>query len=127
MSKRILLLVSLLCISSVFAVFAQTEKGNIKTTMASGDVTSINENKIVLQTKEKTVDVLLSDKTEYKRVSPENPSFKTAVAAAFSEIAVGDKLVVRGFFSVDGKSVPAREIYLMTKSDIAQKHSKETE
>lgn len=108
------------------AVSAQTA-APVKLSLASGDVVSINAGKIVLNTKDGSLDVMINDKTEYKRVSPDNPSLKTAIAAAFSEIASGDKLIVTGFFSEDKKSIPARAVYLMTKADIAQKQSKESE
>lgn len=92
-----------------------------------GDVTSIGAGKIVLQTKDGSIDVELSDKTEFKRVSPENPSLKTAVAATLAELGVGDKLIVTGNVSADKKSVPAKAVYLMRQSDIAQKQNKERE
>jgi len=71
--------------------------------------------------------VILSDKTVYKRVPPENPSLQAAVAAAFADIGEGDKLVVSGFYAADKKSLSARTVYLMTKSDIAQRNAKDSE
>jgi hypothetical protein len=49
------------------------------------------------------------------------------VASAFSDIGIGDKLLVTGFFTEDKKTLPAKSIYLITKSDIAQKQIKESE
>ncbi len=109
------------------AVSAQTPETGAKPSVARGDVTSLASDKIVLQTETGAIEVLLSDKTEYKRVAPDNPSLKSAVASNFSEIAVGDKLVVTGVFSADKKTLPARAVYLMTKSDIAQRQAKESE
>jgi len=80
-----------------------------------------------LQTKDGAVDVALSDKTEYKRVSPEKPSLATAVASNFSDIGIGDKVIVTGILATDKKSIPAKSVYLMTKSDIVQKQSKDQE
>ena len=105
--------------------FAQTP--SMKPSVATGDVASIEAGKIVLQTKDGSIDVTLSDKTEYKRVPPENPSLKAAVASSLADIAVGDKLMVTGIFSDDKKTLPARSVYLMTKADIAQKNVKESE
>ncbi len=104
-----------------------TSDTKVKLSLATGDVSSIASSKIVLQTKDGAIDVVLSDKTEYKRVSPENPSLKTATAGNLTDIGVGDKLIVTGIFSADKKSVPAKAVYLMTKSDIAQKQNKERE
>lgn len=106
-------------------VIGQT--GGVKPSVAAGDVVSIDSGKIVLQTKDGSLDVLLSDKTEYKRVPPDNPSLKAAVTAAFTDIGTGDKLIVTGILSDDKKTLPARAVYLMTKADIAQKQVKESE
>jgi hypothetical protein len=58
-------------------------------------------------------------------VPPENPSLKAAVPAALTDIGVGDKLLVTGMMSADKTSLPAKAVYLMTKSDIAQRHASE--
>jgi hypothetical protein len=70
---------------------------------------------------------MISEKTEFKRVPPENPVLKAAVASSVGDIAEGDKLMVTGFFAGDKKTLPARSVYLMTKSDIAQRHQKESQ
>ncbi|MDQ6785786.1 MAG: hypothetical protein M3033_03065 [Acidobacteriota bacterium] len=108
---------------------SQTPAANstVKLSLIQGEVSSINADKIVLQTKDGSMDVSLSAKTTYFRVSPEKPSLTTAVAANLSDIGVGDKLIVTGIISGDKKSVPAAKVYLMTKSDIAEKQSKERE
>src|SRR3954470_23534935 len=95
-------------------VLAQTQKPSL----IMGDVTSVSDNKIVLQTKDGAIDVQLSAATQYKRVSPENPSLQAAVASSLADIAAGDKIVASGFMAEDKKSIPARTVYLMTKSDI---------
>jgi hypothetical protein len=106
----------------VSSVSAQTE-GAIKSSLISGEVTSVSSEKIVLQTKDGSLDAILSDKTVYLRVPPENP--KSPVKSSFSEIGVGDKVVVSGIPATDKKSIPTRTVYLMTKADISQKQTKE--
>lgn len=108
----------------VSAAIGQTQ---VKPSALTGDVVSINESKIVLKTKDGDVEIDLSDKTEYKRVPPENPTLKAAVVATFGDIGVGDKLLVTGILSEDKKSLPARSVYLMTKADIAKKQAKDVE
>ena len=128
MRQKIFLLLSLSLIFSLFsAISAQTPETGAKPSVATGDVAALAANKIVLQTKDGAVEVLLSPKTEYKRVTPENPVLKAAVAANLSDIGVGDKLVVTGVFAADKKSLPAKSVYLMTKADISQKQTKESE
>ncbi|NOT49324.1 MAG: hypothetical protein HOP17_16495 [Acidobacteria bacterium] len=128
MRKSVQFLSSFVFIISV-AVFAfgQAPTGVVKNTILSGDVVSVDAARIVLKTKDGAVAVTLSDKTEYKRVPPENPVLKAAVAATLSDIGEGDKLLVSGMISEDKKTLPAKSVYLMTKADIAQRPAKDLE
>ncbi len=128
MSQKTLLLLSLpLILGLLSLVSAQTPDNAMRPSVLMGDVTSLTASKIVLQTKDGSINVMLSDKTEFKRVPPDNPILKAAVASTFQDIAVGDKLVVSGIISADKKTLPAKSVYLMTKSDIAQKQTKDGE
>lgn len=112
--------------ATVSTSFSQTPV--VKPSAVSGEVTSIESGKLVLQTKDGTLSVTLTDKTEYKRVPPDSAEkLKAAVASSLADIGVGDKLLVTGVFPADKKTLPAKSIYLMTKSDIAQKQVKENE
>ena len=108
-------------------VCGQTSNAATKPSVIPGEVLSVSDSKIVLNAKNGPIDVLLSEKTVYKRVSAENPSLQTATRAALSDISVGDKLTVTGILAEDGRSIPARSVYLMTKADISQKNAKESE
>ena len=112
---------------SAVNIFAQSSDVGIKPNFAGGEVTSVVAGKIVLQTKDGTIEVSLTDKTQYKRIPPENPILPAAVASSFEEVGVGDKLLVTGIVSEDKKSVPAKAVYLLSKSDIAQRNAKEQE
>ena len=128
MRKTLFLLTLFVLFGSVFSsAEAQNTDAGVKPSVVTGEVTSTNSDKIVLQTKDGAMEVMLSEKTEYKRVPPENPSLKAAVASNFSDIGVGDKLLVTGIVAADKKSIPAKAVYLMTKSDIAQRQTKEQE
>ncbi|HEY0657590.1 MAG TPA: hypothetical protein VGD05_03905, partial [Pyrinomonadaceae bacterium] len=128
MRQKTLFLLSLSLILGLFSlVSAQTPDTSMRPSVLMGDVTSLTESKIVLQTKDGSIDVMLSNKTEFKRVPADNPVLKAAVASTFQDIAVGDKLVVSGIFAADKKTLPAKSVYLMTKSDIVQKQTKEGE
>lgn len=112
--------------ATVSTSFSQTTV--IKSSAVSGEVSSIESGKLVLQTKNGPLTVTLTDKTEYKRVPPDSAEkLKSAVPSALSDIGVGDKLLVTGVFPDDKKTLPAKSVYLMTKSDIAQKQVKESE
>lgn len=127
LSIRFLNITASLLVFAGSASMVLSQTGGVKPSVATGDVTSIDSGKIVLSTKDGSLDVILSDKTEYKRVPPENPVLRAAVAATFGDIGEGDKLVVTGIMSDDKKSLPARTVYLMTKADIAQRQQKESE
>ncbi|HEY0461159.1 MAG TPA: hypothetical protein VGC97_18635 [Pyrinomonadaceae bacterium] len=117
----------LTAIISLLGLFGLTAFGQLKPSALSGEVGSISAEKIVLKTKDGNVEATLSDKTQYFRVPPENPTLKAAVAATFADIGEGDKLLVTGILSDDKKTVPAKSVYLITKSDIASKQAKEKE
>ncbi len=128
MRQRIILLALFVFLASVNPlVRAQATDTSVKPSVVTGEVSAVSDSKIVLQTKDGAVEVALSGKTEYKRVSPEKPSLATAVASNFSDIAIGDKVIVTGILATDKKSIPAKSVYLMTKSDIAQKHNQDQE
>ncbi len=120
---------------SFFLVFASALTGygqasadvGIKANFAGGEVTAVSDGKISLATMDGAIEVVITDKSVFKKISPENPSLKAAVDSQLSEIAVGDKLLVTGMVSEDKKSIPAKTVYLMTKASITQKLSKEQE
>lgn len=99
----------------------------VKPSVVPGEVSNISAEKIVLQTKGGALEVILTNKTEYKRVSAEKPSLATATPATFADIGAGDKVAVTGILSADKKSIPAQAVYLMTKADIAGKQAKDQE
>lgn len=106
---------------------AQSADVGIKANFAGGDVKAIESGKIVLQTKDGEIAVVLSDKTAFKKVKPESPKITDAVESSLTEIGVGDKLLVTGLVTSDKKSIPAKAVYLMTKASIAEKQTKESQ
>ena len=69
--------------------------------------------------------VNLDEKTSYLRVPPGEKDLKKAAKIAFSDISAGDRLLALGPVSEDTKSVPARAVIIMTKTDLAQKHERD--
>lgn len=118
-----------LILFSISFIAGQTVLGqNIKPTVVTGEVTSVGNGKIVLkQADGSSLDVQLVGTTEFKRVSPDNPSLKNAIASNLSDITIGDKIVASGILSDDKKSIPARTVYLMTKADITKRNNSDTE
>src|SRR3954454_19559253 len=126
-NAAIFILTSLFITGSAVPAFSQTSEAAVKPSVVTGDVASVSGNGIVVNTKAGSVNVSFTEKTEFKRVSAEKPDLKTATPAASADVGAGDKVIVTGILSKDGKSIPARSVYLMTKSDIAQKSAKDIE
>lgn len=121
----------LLFLSVIIVLFSLTNSAvqaqSVKPTVLTGEVNSLDSSKIVLQTKDGAIDVLLSDATKYKRVPPENPRIDAAVAATLTEVGVGDKIAVTGILSDDKKNIPANSVYIMTKADISKRNASDQE
>ena len=107
-------------------VLGQTPTTGVKPSVVVGDVTMVGEKKFVVNSKSGPVEVVIDSKSVFKRVSAENPNLTTATAGAFTDIGVGDKLTVSGILAADGKTLPARAVYFITKADIAAKNAKES-
>lgn len=71
--------------------------------------------------------VKLQDNTSFLRMKPGEKDIKQATKIAADEISVGDRVIARGVVSEEDKTVPARTIVVMTKSDLAQKHAQDRE
>jgi ribosomal protein L24 len=113
--------------TSVFAVVgAQTPSLTVKPSVVAGDVASMDGGKIIVSSKTGSVEVIVTDQTAFKRVSAVNPNLQAAKDGTIAEIGVGDRLTVTGILAADGKSLPARTVYFITKADIAEKNAKET-
>jgi hypothetical protein len=96
----------------------------ITATLALGDVTSIDTQlrRLTLKTKDGEIVASLDDTTVYKKVKPGETSLKDAELATLAEIGVGDRVIAMGRVAADRKTVPARQVILMTKAAIEQKH-----
>ncbi len=128
MRRKIILFITIALIASFsLSVSAQNADVGILAKLAGGEVKSVDSQKIVLQTKDGSINVVLSDRTEFKKIPADNPSLKAAVPAAFSDIGVGDRLIATGDVSGDKKQIPANRIYIISKADIAKKLSAESD
>ncbi|CAN5586340.1 hypothetical protein BH24ACI3_BH24ACI3_08440 [soil metagenome] len=126
--RNFLLTISVLIFIAISAsvVLAQ-DPAAIKPSVVTGDVVTATATAIELKTATGQITVELTEKTEFKRVPPENPKLSAAIAAQVSDIDTGDKLLVTGLFSNDRKRIPARAVYIMSKSDIARRHQEESQ
>lgn len=110
-------------ILTAFSFGSAQEKASIIT----GDVTGVSASRIAITSRSGPVDVILNAATQVKRIPADNLKLTAAIDANVSEIAIGDKVMASGILSADGRSLPARTIYLITKSEMAQKIAKDAE
>jgi Domain of unknown function (DUF5666) len=93
-----------------------------------GTIKSISGNTITLTTDAGVdVNIVIHDGTRLVRVAPGRKDLKDAPPIQLQELQVGDRLLIRGNLSEDGKSVIAASIVAMKKTDIAEKQAHERE
>jgi len=95
---------------------------------ALGEVTAIDAatKQITIKTDAgSVVSVGVTEKTTYKRLAPGEQSLANATDIAATDVSVGDRVMARGTLAEDRKSVPAVQIIVMTKGDIAKKQDAE--
>lgn len=97
--------------------------------LALGDVTALDaaSKRITIKTKVGEITALLDEKTVYKRVAPGETTLKNAEVITLGDIGIGDRVMALGKVAEDRKSVPARQIVVMSKAAIAQKHERDRE
>ena len=123
--KTFLLAISL---GIALALFTQGGDPGIAAKHAIGEVKTIDAaaKQITIKTDAgSTVMVALSDKTTYKRLAPGETSLASATDITFADVGEGDRIMARGTVSEDKKSVPALQIIVMTKGDLAKKQDAE--
>ncbi len=67
----------------------------------------------------------LGDSTNYLHIPPGEKDLKKATKIALSDVVVGDRLLARGPFTDETKSIAARTVVVMTKADVAKKQEQD--
>jgi hypothetical protein len=97
-------------------------------TRSLGTVKTISGKTITLSTDAGSeMNVLLQDGARLLRVEPGEKDLKNAVPLALEEVQPGDRVLVRGKITEDGKTLLAASLIAMKKMDIAQKQAHERE
>jgi hypothetical protein len=120
------------CTASAQPPTAQSAPQPIAQTPAAGrpvgTIKSISGNTITLTTDAGSeVTVQIQDSTKLLRIAPGQKDLKDAAPVQLGDIQPGDRLLVRGKLSDDGKAVLALSVIAMKKADIAEKQSRERE
>jgi hypothetical protein len=69
--------------------------------------------------------VTLSDKTQYLRIAPGETSLAKATKITLADVGAGDRVLARGRGAADTKTVPALQLVVMSKADLAKKQEQE--
>jgi hypothetical protein len=69
--------------------------------------------------------VTLSDKTQYLRVAPGETSLTKATKITLADVGAGDRVLARGRGTAEQKTVPALQVVVMSKADLAKKQEQE--
>ena len=112
------LAVSIVFLGSIALGQSGLDSLGITSTLALGDVTSTSAGKIVLQTKDGEISAILGSATEYKRLPPDNLKLSAAKPAAFTDLAVGDRVLVLGKVSADKKTITASRVFIVKGDDL---------
>jgi Domain of unknown function (DUF5666) len=93
-----------------------------------GVVKSINGNALTLTTDSGAdVAVQIVSSAKMVRVAPGQTDLKSATAIQLSDLHIGDRILVRGQPSSDGKSFVAVGVIAMSRSDVEAKHQSDRE
>jgi len=114
----------LITLALTSATFAQAGDPNIAAKYAIGEIKSIDAatKQLTIKTDAASmVTISLNDKTTYKKLAPGEKSLTNATDVTFADLAEGDRVMARGTVSEDRKSVPAVQVIVMTKGDLAKK------
>ncbi len=104
------------------------QPGAAKKARVVGVVKAITGNTITLQTDTGSeVAVALQPSTRLLRMEPGQTDLKTAPTIQLSDVQVGDRMLVGGAPSDDGKSVAATTAVIMKKADVAEKQQHDRE
>jgi hypothetical protein len=111
-------------------LLAQTEQPKAAGNRILGEVTAKNQDGKELSIKTATGDVytvVFTDATVFVRVPPGERDLSKATKINPSDVETGDRIIARGEIVADQKRLPdAKQIIVMTKSDITQKQQRET-
>jgi hypothetical protein len=93
-----------------------------------GTIKSIAGNTVTLTTDAGIdVSIFVQEGARLVRVAPGQKDLKDAATIRLQDLQVGDRLLVRGKLSDDGKSVLAASVIAMKKSDVAEKQARDRE
>lgn len=127
----IFMLAVIAVLSLSFSAFGQTPSASPAAPAISGVIGEVKAidtavNQIIVRADSGVLfTVNLSDKTQYKRLAPGEKTLTNAAAITLADVGAGDRVWARGKVAADQKTVPALQIVVMSKADLAKKQEQE--
>jgi hypothetical protein len=115
-----------LLLTVAVVVWAQTPPPQSKSVI--GELTSVDASarRLVIKADNgSTYAIELDEATKFLRVPPGEKDLRKATAIQLKELSAGDRVLARGAVSEETKTVPAKIVIVMTKTDLARKHEEE--
>lgn len=72
-----------------------------------------------------SIEVFLNEATKIVKIKPGERDLTNAAELTFADLSAGDRILVRGQMSADKTSIPATQIVVMTKAELASKQTAE--
>ena len=121
-------LLVLLTLSLIAQAVPQQAPSATAPAKAVGEIKAINGSSLVLATDDgKNVSISLPENVRIVRIAPGATDLKNAMAITPQDLQVGDRILVQGKASEDGKSMMALRVVVMKQSDVAVKQQQERE
>ena len=122
---RALLVLLVIAAAGQAPALAQANDPAITPNGVIGEVVAVDTNAKTVFVKTdagSVVTVSVADSTAFKKLPPGEKTLTNAADMPFSELGAGDRVFARGAVSDDRKTVMARTVIVMTRSDLARKH-----
>jgi len=123
----------IVCLCAPLGLLAQAQQPSTpqdstapKRVRAVGAIKAINGTSVtVTEDSGAEVTITIQPTTRLVRLEPGQTDLKTAPAIPLSDVQVGDRMLVGGVGSEDGKSITATTAVIMKKSDVAEKQEQQ--
>jgi hypothetical protein len=108
------------------AGLAQATQTSTAIVKAVGEIKSVGGTNLLLATDDgKSQNILLPENVRVVRIAPGETDLKNATAITVQDLQNGDRVLVQGKASDDGKSMIALRVVVMKQSDVAAKQQQE--
>src|SRR5712692_316918 len=127
----IIMLVTVVALGFGFRAHGQTPSASPQTAAVAsliGEVKAIDptaKQMVIREDSGVIFTINLSDKTQYKRLAPGEKSLANATNIAIADVGQGDRVLARWRAGSDQKTVPAPQVVVMSKADLAKKQDQE--